>query len=133
MLEVEDDATQRRVDAHQPMQQVASHPAHVYRRVDARRVDDARRLPREWPAIVYQQTTPEDPGRTIVVCGKTPGTQVAARALRSTDRTVAVIAADLGYTSESAFSTTFKRLVGVAPSIYRPPLGQPIESMSTNR
>jgi AraC-like DNA-binding protein len=59
--------------------------------------------------------------------------QVAARALRSTDRTVAVIAADLGYTSESAFSATFKRLVGVAPSIYRRPPDQLLESVSTNR
>jgi AraC-like DNA-binding protein len=47
--------------------------------------------------------------------------QVAARALRSTDRTVAAIASDLGYASESAFSTTFKRIRGVAPSVYRQP------------
>jgi AraC-like DNA-binding protein len=45
--------------------------------------------------------------------------QLAARALRSTDRTVAAIGADLGYTSESAFSNTFKRVLGQPPSRYR--------------
>jgi AraC-like DNA-binding protein len=45
--------------------------------------------------------------------------QIAARALRSTDRTVAAIAADLGYVSESAFSNTFKRVLGQPPSRYR--------------
>jgi AraC-like DNA-binding protein len=47
--------------------------------------------------------------------------QLAARALRSTDRTVAAIGADLGYTSESAFSNTFKRITGQSPSHYRRP------------
>jgi AraC-like DNA-binding protein len=45
--------------------------------------------------------------------------QLAARALRSTDRTVAVIGAGLGYTSESAFSNAFKRVRGQPPSRYR--------------
>jgi AraC-like DNA-binding protein len=43
----------------------------------------------------------------------------AARALRSTDRTVAVIAADAGYASVSAFSNAFKRVLGQAPARYR--------------
>ena len=45
--------------------------------------------------------------------------QTAARALRFTDRTVAAIGADLGYTSESAFSNAFKRVLGQTPSRYR--------------
>jgi AraC-like DNA-binding protein len=45
--------------------------------------------------------------------------QIAARALRFTDRTVAGIGSHLGYTSESAFSNTFKRLLGESPSRYR--------------
>jgi AraC-like DNA-binding protein len=45
--------------------------------------------------------------------------QTAARALRLTDRTVAAIGADLGYTSESAFSNAFKRVLGQSPSRYR--------------
>ena len=44
---------------------------------------------------------------------------LAARALRLTDRTVAAIGADLGYTSESAFSNAFKRVLGQSPSRYR--------------
>jgi AraC-like DNA-binding protein len=47
--------------------------------------------------------------------------QIAAHALRSTDRTVAAIGADLGYASESAFSNTFKRVLGQSPSRYRKP------------
>jgi AraC-like DNA-binding protein len=47
--------------------------------------------------------------------------QLAVRALRTTDRTVAAIGADLGYTSESAFSNTFKRVLGQPPSRYRRP------------
>jgi AraC-like DNA-binding protein len=47
--------------------------------------------------------------------------QLAARALRSTGRTVAAIGADLGYTSESAFSDAFKRITGQSPSHYRRP------------
>jgi AraC-like DNA-binding protein len=42
--------------------------------------------------------------------------QLAARALRSTDRTVAAIGAGLGYSSESAFSNAFKRVRGQPPS-----------------
>jgi AraC-like DNA-binding protein len=45
--------------------------------------------------------------------------QLAARALRSTDRTVATIGASLGYSSESAFSNAFKRVRGQPPSRYR--------------
>jgi AraC-like DNA-binding protein len=45
--------------------------------------------------------------------------QIAARALRRTDRTVADIGSELGYTSESAFSNAFKRVLGQSPSRYR--------------
>lgn len=43
---------------------------------------------------------------------------VAARALGG-DRTVASVAHELGYASESAFSTAFKRIMGIRPSSYR--------------
>jgi transcriptional regulator GlxA family with amidase domain len=43
----------------------------------------------------------------------------AARLLRSTDTTVAVIARLVGYTSEEAFSRAFKARFGDAPSVYR--------------
>ena len=43
----------------------------------------------------------------------------AARILRSSDRTVASVAAEFGYTSESSFSNTFKRVTGHAPARHR--------------
>ena len=44
---------------------------------------------------------------------------LAQRALRDPDLRIAALAAQLGYGSESAFSTAFKREVGVAPRHYR--------------
>ncbi|MCY1141098.1 AraC family transcriptional regulator [Actinoplanes sp. Pm04-4] len=44
---------------------------------------------------------------------------LAQRALRDGDVRVGALAADLGYTSESAFSTAFKREVGESPLRYR--------------
>jgi AraC-like DNA-binding protein len=44
---------------------------------------------------------------------------LAQRALRNPDVRIGVLAAELGYTSESAFSTAFKREVGEAPLRYR--------------
>ncbi|MFE2095115.1 AraC family transcriptional regulator [Streptomyces sp. NPDC059460] len=44
---------------------------------------------------------------------------LAQRALREDDVRVATLAAELGYGSESAFSTAFKRVVGEAPRRYR--------------
>jgi AraC-like DNA-binding protein len=44
---------------------------------------------------------------------------LAQRALRDEDVRVGTLAAQLGYTSESAFSTAFKRAVGEAPLRYR--------------
>lgn len=44
---------------------------------------------------------------------------LARRALRFRDVSVATLAAELGYTSENAFSTAFKRAVGVSPLRYR--------------
>ena len=43
----------------------------------------------------------------------------ARRALRDSDVRVGSLAADLGYASESAFSTAFKREVGESPLRYR--------------
>ena len=43
----------------------------------------------------------------------------AAKELRNGDRTVASVAAEWGYASESAFSTAFKRVTGVPPTRYR--------------
>jgi AraC-like DNA-binding protein len=43
----------------------------------------------------------------------------AARALRSSDRTVASVATEFGYTSESSFSNTFKRVTGHPPARHR--------------
>ncbi len=45
--------------------------------------------------------------------------QLAAERLRNTTDTLAEIAERIGYGSESAFSRAFKRLVGVAPNIFR--------------
>lgn len=44
---------------------------------------------------------------------------LAQRALRSPETRVGALAADLGYSSESAFSTAFKREVGESPLHYR--------------
>ena len=44
---------------------------------------------------------------------------LAQRALRDGDTRVGPLAAELGYSSESAFSTAFKREVGVSPLRYR--------------
>lgn len=43
----------------------------------------------------------------------------AGRELRSGNRTVASVAAEWGYASESAFSTAFKRITGLPPARYR--------------
>lgn len=57
--------------------------------------------------------------------------QLGARALSSTDRSVAEIAADVGYESEASFNRAFKRQFGAPPARYRKtspgstlPLGQ---------
>ena len=44
---------------------------------------------------------------------------LAERALREDEEPVSIIARSLGYTSESAFSTAFKRATGMAPKAYR--------------
>ena len=45
--------------------------------------------------------------------------QLAADLLQSTRRTIAAIAADIGYDSEAAFSRAFKRELGAAPATWR--------------
>ena len=45
--------------------------------------------------------------------------RLAERALRERDTPVADLARSLGYTSESAFSNAFKRVMGNAPRRYR--------------
>jgi transcriptional regulator GlxA family with amidase domain len=45
--------------------------------------------------------------------------QVGTRLLRESTRTVATIAAEVGYESEAAFSRAFKRLVGLPPAAWR--------------
>jgi len=45
--------------------------------------------------------------------------QLAANSLRSTDDSVAAIAARVGYDSDAAFSRAFKKAVGVSPSEWR--------------
>ena len=45
--------------------------------------------------------------------------RLAQRALRESEPPVSVLAHELGYASESAFSTAFKREVGIAPKHYR--------------
>lgn len=45
--------------------------------------------------------------------------ELASAALRGGDKTVAVIAREVGYGSESALSTAFKRVTGLSPRAYR--------------
>jgi AraC-like DNA-binding protein len=45
--------------------------------------------------------------------------QLAERALREGKASMAVLSESLGYASESAFSTAFKRINGSAPQRYR--------------
>lgn len=51
---------------------------------------------------------------------------LAQRALRDRGTRVAELAADLGYASEAAFSTAFKREVGRSPLRYRQAAGRPV-------
>ena len=50
---------------------------------------------------------------------------LAQRALRSPDMRVGALAAELGYSSESAFSTAFKREIGESPMVHRRRLRAP--------
>jgi AraC-like DNA-binding protein len=46
---------------------------------------------------------------------------LAQRALRDPDVRIGTLAVELGYSSDSAFSTAFKREVGESPTRYRAP------------
>ncbi len=52
--------------------------------------------------------------------------RLAQRALREEDPPVSVLAHELGYASESAFSNAFKRVIGVAPKHYRSALREAV-------
>lgn len=54
--------------------------------------------------------------------------RLAQRALREEGPPVSVLAHELGYASESAFSNAFKRVVGVAPGHYRSALREAVRS-----
>lgn len=54
--------------------------------------------------------------------------RLAERALREEDTSIAALAQTLGYTSESAFSHAFKRVIGIAPRNYRRAVLCPQES-----
>ncbi|MFJ8129561.1 helix-turn-helix transcriptional regulator [Streptomyces hydrogenans] len=45
--------------------------------------------------------------------------ELAARPLRETDATLAIIARTVGYGSESALSVAFKRVMGIVPGDHR--------------
>ena len=45
--------------------------------------------------------------------------QLGSRLLRESNRTVAIIALDVGYASEAAFSRAFKRMVGMSPAAWK--------------
>jgi AraC-like DNA-binding protein len=45
--------------------------------------------------------------------------RIAGRALRTTTLTVSAVGAQLGYTSDAAFSTAFRRVMGVTPTAWR--------------
>jgi transcriptional regulator GlxA family with amidase domain len=45
--------------------------------------------------------------------------QLGARLLRESNRAVALIAAEVGYDSEAAFSHAFRRMVGMPPAAWR--------------
>jgi AraC-like DNA-binding protein len=51
--------------------------------------------------------------------------RLAERALREEKTPVASVARSLGYTSESAFSNAFKRIIGISPTAYRTSLNVP--------
>ena len=50
--------------------------------------------------------------------------RLAETALRDGERSLAALASSLGYGSESAFSTAFKRVVGISPAHYRARMGR---------
>lgn len=58
--------------------------------------------------------------------------QVAAGMLRNTNRTIAVIAQEVGYDSDAAFTRAFKRLVGKPPADWRREQKQLLQGQSRN-
>ncbi|WP_051070904.1 AraC family transcriptional regulator [Mesorhizobium sp. STM 4661] len=54
---------------------------------------------------------------------------LAAQRLENSDDPISSIAPDLGYESESAFSTAFKRVMGQPPRVFRSGLNAPLEQV----
>jgi AraC-like DNA-binding protein len=59
--------------------------------------------------------------------------QLAADLLRSSARSVAAIAGEVGYDSEAAFSRAFKRELGVAPAAWRQAITSATQSQANER
>jgi AraC-like DNA-binding protein len=52
--------------------------------------------------------------------------QIASGLLAGGSVNMATVAAEVGYDSEASFSRAFKRMVGVAPSVWRRGASQPV-------
>jgi AraC-like DNA-binding protein len=59
--------------------------------------------------------------------------RVAAAEIRTTNRTIAAIGQELGYSSEASFSRAFKRSVGVAPGRWRAAVAPPLARAGVGR
>jgi len=70
----------------------------------------------------FSQRFTEMIGRTPVAYLTWWRMTLAAKRLRETDAPIAVVAREVGYTSEFAFAKAFKRELGVAPGAYRRPV-----------
>ena len=91
-------------------------------------LEDPARYP-EWNPETMEVTgvpTRVEKGSTFEVTGKGPldyltgwRVELAADRLRRGDGTLASIARDVGYGSESALSVAFKRVTGASPTAYR--------------
>lgn len=76
---------------------------------------DLTSMSRSALAVSFRTLTGDSPIRYVTRCRLAR----AARRLRTTSATIAELAAEAGYESESSFSRAFKRAFGVAPGSYR--------------